>query len=246
MIFDCFIFFNEIEMLKYRLELLGDYVDWFVIVESKFSFTGINKSLYFKQEMLNNDCILQKWKHKIFYVIVDDFPKNNNAWENEYFQRNCIIHGLNKLNYSNNDICILSDVDEIPNINVIKKFNLKHNTIYSLSQDFYYYNKNTRVLQPWLYPKMFKGFINNTDLNSIRWSKVGDIIHNAGWHLSYFGDTSFIKTKIESFSHQEYNIPSVIDSIESNVNNKQDLFGRNIKILHISRPDLVIIPIPNV
>jgi beta-1,4-mannosyl-glycoprotein beta-1,4-N-acetylglucosaminyltransferase len=123
-IYDCFTFFNEKELLKVRLEELYDSVDYFVLVEATETFSGESKPLHF----LNNKDFYEKYLDKIIHIIVDDLPKpTSNAlpdhWFRQEFQLNAIVRGLKTCN--ENDIIIISDLDEIPNhqaIEQIKQF----------------------------------------------------------------------------------------------------------------------------
>ena len=96
MLIDCFIFYNELDILEYRLNLLKDIVDYFVLVESKFTFTGNPKELYFDKNK-------ERFKNfKIKSIIIDDMPYVNptppQVWKNEKFQRNCISHAFEDIN----------------------------------------------------------------------------------------------------------------------------------------------------
>ena len=118
-VIDAFIFYNEIEMLKYRLEYLNDIVDIFVLIEGTLTFAGKSKELYYEK----NKHLFQEYNHKILHVIVDmnDFiDEKINAWDREKYQRNYIKNGLEQLNLNDKDIIILSDLDEIPDVNAIK------------------------------------------------------------------------------------------------------------------------------
>ena len=221
-IVDCFIFYNEIEMLNYRLELLKDVVDYFVIVESTRTFIGKPKDLYLN---VKND--------KIIHIVVDDLPflnpSKSEIWKNEKFQRNCIARGLEQITLNPDDIIIISDVDEIPDPETLKCLNFPFDC-YALEQDFYYYNLETKMNHNWYYSKIMKysWYISSClSLDQIRWGNY-NFIKRGGWHLSYFGDTEFISNKIQNFSHQEYNkeIYTDIKVIENNIKNKLDLFGR--------------------
>lgn len=113
-LYDCFTFFNELELLKVRLEELYDVVDHFVLVEASKTFSGNPKPLYFSE----NAHHFEKYKDKIIYVAVDDFPlptsdPANDRWIREEFQRNAMLRGL--IGCSNEDIILISDLDEIPN-----------------------------------------------------------------------------------------------------------------------------------
>lgn len=126
-IYDCFTFFNELELLKVRLEELYDDVDYFVLVEATQTFSGSAKPLYFSE----NAHLFEKYKDKIICIVVDDFPPptentKNDRWVREEFQRNAMLRGL--IACSNEDIILISDLDEIPNQRSIKEIGDFFNT----------------------------------------------------------------------------------------------------------------------
>ncbi len=244
-IIDCFIFYNEIEMLIYRLNILDNVCDYFVIIESTHTFVGKEKPLYFNE----NKHLFEKFNKKIIHIIVDDFPNkypnitsHSQVWENEYFQRNCIARGLACItNLSDNDIISISDLDEILDPNMLDKIKkelpfVEGNTInnyeiYIPLMDLYYYSLNHLMKMKWwgvkiLSYKKYKEL--NMPCNTIRFLN-GQIIIKGGWHLSYFGDKYFIQNKIQNFSHQELNSPYFTDleKIEERVKNGKDLYERN-------------------
>ena len=225
-IIDSFIFYNELELLYYRLSILDEHVDKFILVESTHTFTGYKKPLFY----LENRNKFDKFNNKILHVIINDIPYKypninynlNHQWENEYHQRNCIKRGIDSLisqNFLNNeDIILTSDVDEIPNPNVL--INAKNNTLEfnnitlnRLALDMYYYNLYYRIGEGsnWHGIKLFtfKAYKNiNLTFQQMRvWEHSNNVpvVSNGGWHLSYFGDIDFIIKKIGSYSHQEYN-----------------------------------------
>lgn len=116
-IYDCFTFFNEFELLELRLKLLDPVVDYFVIVEANKTQRGIPKSFNFEKQKDN----FSAYAEKIIYVKVTDLPayKGDRDWGIENYQRNCIARGLQ--NCKPNDLIIISDLDEIPNPNLLKK-----------------------------------------------------------------------------------------------------------------------------
>jgi beta-1,4-mannosyl-glycoprotein beta-1,4-N-acetylglucosaminyltransferase len=114
-VYDCFMFFNEIELLKMRLEELDGVVDYFVLVESSETQRGDPKPLYFNE----NRQLFEKYLSKIIHVIVDERHPEMALWERENFQRNCIARGLQHCNPS--DLIIISDLDEIPRPELIKE-----------------------------------------------------------------------------------------------------------------------------
>jgi beta-1,4-mannosyl-glycoprotein beta-1,4-N-acetylglucosaminyltransferase len=236
-VIDCFIFYNELELLDYRLNLLNDVVDYFILVESTKTFIGKDKPLIYYQ----NKELFSKFNEKIIHIIVDDMPfdetninvSNGDQWVNEKFQRNCISRGFNKINFENNDIITICDLDEIPDPIVL--LDLKNSNqdigIQILELDFYYYNLNCKRREKWYHTKVlsYKKYIElNTTCENIRFSS-GSTIKKAGWHLSYFGDVNFIKNKINNFSHQEYNNETYtnIEKLQKSVETCSDLYERS-------------------
>jgi len=245
-IIDCFTFYNELELLNYRLNVLNDYVDYFILVEATITHTGKKKLLYFEE----NKKMFSIFNDKIIHIIVDlphdentiNIEEKNDQWANEKHQRNCIDVGIKKLNLTNDDVIVISDLDEIPDPNVLKK--IKNNElkieVNSLEMDFYYYNLNSKIDEKWYKSKVlsyayYKYITENLKLNcndirmNIQMNQPSYIIKNGGWHLSYFGNYQFIKNKIENFAHQEYNNEKItsVENIEEKINTCKDLFGRN-------------------
>ena len=107
-IVDCFTFYNELDMLTYRLNILNDVVDYFVLVEATHTHVGKEKPLFYQ----DNKHLFEKFNHKIIHIIVDDFPhkypnidiSKDEQWINERFQRNCISRGIDKLELNNDDL----------------------------------------------------------------------------------------------------------------------------------------------
>lgn len=251
-IIDCFIFYNELELLTYRLNILNSVVDYFIIVESTHTFNGKPKSLYFKE----NIELFSKFKHKIIHIIVEDFPykeniniENKEQWENEKFQRNCISNGLNQLKLNDNDIITICDLDEIPDPDILLK--LKQNNqdigIQTMELDFYYYNLNCKRHEKWYHTKTLsynKYKELNLSIENIRFT-YAPVIQKAGWHLSYFGNAEFIKNKLMHFSHQEYNtdIYTNIETIQKQIETCSDLFNRpNSDMKYIKIEDNIYLP----
>lgn len=244
-IIDCFIFYNELDLLSYRFNILNSIVDYFVIVEATHTFSGKEKTLHFN----DNKHLFKEFENKIIHIIVDDFPykypniniDNEDQWQNEYFQRNCIARGINLVNSINdNDLITICDVDEIPDPDIL--IYLKNQTtividdIYILEMDFYYYNLNTKHSCKWHPAKIISYKKYNelnmccNDLRCLHSSSMhSPLIKNGGWHLSYFGDNAFIKNKLENFSHQEYNNSNYTDLtiIENKIKNAINLFDEN-------------------
>lgn len=247
-IIDSFIFYNELDLLYYRLSILDEYVDYFILVESTHTFSGHQKPLFYNE----NKERFEKFNNKIIHVIVDDIPYKypkidyqlNQQWENEYYQRNCIKSGLDKIRniLNDDDIIITSDVDEIPNPQIL--LNCKNNSLLfnhdylnRLALDMYYYNLYYRIGEGsnWHGIKLltFNAY-KNIDLTFQQmrlWEHSHNVpvINNGGWHLSYFGDIQFITNKIASYSHQEYNTKNYLDknTLESKIKNGVNLLNNS-------------------
>jgi len=232
-IIDCFTFYNELEMLEMRFKELYDYVDYFILVEATKTFTNKDKELYYEKNKKRYD----KYADKIIHVVITDMPDNNNAWNLEFYQRRSINIGVSKLLLNDEDIIIISDVDEIIDTNVLiniknGSLNIENNKLYALEQNLYYYNFNTKYNHKWYHSKLlnFHSYItsHHRDSQNIRMYGSYNIIKNGGWHLSYFGDVEFIKNKLKNFAHQEYNNDTYVndDNILNNITNCKDLFNR--------------------
>ncbi|MBO6167304.1 MAG: hypothetical protein J6P13_03005 [Kiritimatiellae bacterium] len=115
MIYDCFSFFNELDILEIRLNALKDVVDRFVLVEAVKTHSGQPKKLYFEE----NKDRYKPFLDKIIHVIVDNephlpekCPKLTAAWAYENHQRNVIVRGLARIGAD--DVLLISDLDKIP------------------------------------------------------------------------------------------------------------------------------------
>ena len=83
-IFDTFTFYNELDLLELRLNILGDVVDYFVINEANITFTGKPKPLYYQE----NKERFKKWEDKIIHhVTIDDNKTLEKYWEGVPYHR---------------------------------------------------------------------------------------------------------------------------------------------------------------
>lgn len=224
---DCFIFYNELDILKLRLAELYDFVDYFVIVESTNTFAGNTKELFFEK----NKGMFETYLDKIVHVVVSDMPNDGNPWNNEYFQRNCIHRGISQLHLQCNDLIIISDCDEIPDsttLQILKKNHVKK--LVALEMDMYYYNLRYQTKEKWYKAKIlpFSEYQKIETCEKIRSSLPNFNVKNGGWHFSYFGDVAFIKNKIQQFSHQEFNTAQFLneEKIKKQMETGGDLFFR--------------------
>jgi len=233
---DCFCFFNELRMLRFRLTELGPFVDHFVIVEATKTHKGDPKPLYF----LENKHLFTEWLPKIVHVVVSDMPEGSDPWFREKFQRYNLNRGLSQLNLADNDLIIIGDSDEIIDTTMLQLLkNANFRGIISLDQEFYSYTLETRLDKyEWHFAKVlcfetYKRF--HYDPSSIRHytSPPQNVLCPGGWHLSNFGDADFVATKIKSYAHQEFNKTEVIDidGIRERIKTNKDFLNRTDIIL---------------
>ena len=136
-IYDCFSYWDEDLLLDLRLNILNNYVDYFVIVEGNKTWQNNPKELQFDINKFPN------FKKKRIYIPVEDMPDGDDPYLRENFQRNCILRGLS--NSSDNDLIIISDLDEIPKPEKIKTF--RRNMRYAVfKQNHYYYKMNLQFV----------------------------------------------------------------------------------------------------
>jgi glycosyltransferase involved in cell wall biosynthesis len=240
-VIDGFSFFNEFDILKLRLNYLQDVVDYFVISECNYTHSGNSKPYYLNeviQELDNN--IQQKIVRVKYEPDISDYNFSNREecdfesgfWKLERGQRNHILEGLK--DFSSNDLFMLSDADEIPRVEIIRQLKtqqLSSDFVATAKCDIFYYNFKTFNDSFWggtVFTTVANALNKNCDFLRYK-SYEFPFIDKAGWHFSYFGDPEKIRTKLQSFAHQEFNKDAIIsdsnilDSIES----KKDLLGRN-------------------
>jgi len=243
-IYDCFQYFNEDHVLDLRFNILNEKVDYFVISESTKTHQGNPKKLNFN---IDN---FKKFKHKIKYVVAD-FDKKINFKDHmggesivEQHQRNCLSEGL--ITADDNDLIILSDSDEIPDLNKLNQINTTTNYT-AFSQKMFMYKLNLQNLNEsnWIGSKMSlkKKLPILQKLRNLKFKqypfwridKAGLQIINGGWHFSFLQKPSDIALKIKSYSHGEFNKDEFVDKkkIEEKIANKKDIFGRDVDLKKI-------------
>lgn len=216
MIWDCFTYNGEYELLKIRCEEMIDLDITHVIIESNYTFTGKWKELKYDK---NN-------QYNIEYFVANHLPNNGDAWENERAQRNYIKNALEILGAKDNDIVIISDADEIVRSSVISNYS-PISGLTGLKMDTYrYYFNCLEGKQNWDMARIMSySYLKSKEPDDVRNSGFERIIHDAGWHFSYMGGYDKIIDKIESFSHTELNTDEFKKNISFKYENCQSLFG---------------------
>ena len=257
-IFDCFMYFDEDIVLDVRLNLLNEYVDKFIIVESRFDHRGEKRNLLFDKDKF------QKFKDKIEYIVQEDQPGNLetinssdnieehyrksifNAGKRESAQRNFILDGLK--NAEPNDWIIISDLDEIPNLKKINFKNIKNKLLF-FKQDMMYYKFNLKLENfTWIGSRACKykhlispQWIREIKSKNFSWWRIDTFfskkkyqnivfLENGGWHFSYLKTPEDIEKKLKSYLHHiDYDQnPLGIEKIKSIVENNKAIYDLNI------------------
>ena len=253
-IFDCFMFYDEELLLEIRLNVLNKYVDYFVIVESKFFHNGKKRDLKFNIDKF------QKFKDKIIYIThtsepvgIVEFNQNDtevvrsyklvlNAYLREHDQRNHISKGLTKA--KNHDLILISDVDEIPNFNSIDLSKID-NQIIIFQQEIFYYKfnrylpeftwhgtkacKKKRLISPqWLRNtknKTFPFWRIDTFFSKNKYMNK-TFIQNGGWHFSNIKNANDIELKLKSYlHHRDYEAEELgNDKINELIKNNETIY----------------------
>jgi len=250
-IVDCFIFHDELDLLYYRMKILNNVVDYFVICESTKTFVGNDKPLLF----IENKHRFNEFANKIVYIKVSNFSSNSKyAWDNENCQRRHLDIGIQSLKLGDNDHVFISDLNEIPDPSVlewIKSTDQQLDFVACFPMDSYYYNLTTKISKSWNYAAVmsFRHYKTSCNPQELRFtyprrpvssngSRCGSGCGGgcecgcstpSGWHLSYFGDEEFIRNKILQFSHDVHNLQDLIDTskIKEKVLLKHDCLDRN-------------------
>ena len=255
---DCFMYFDEDMVLDIRLNTLNEKVDKFIIVESTKNHAGKDKKLNFKIENFS------RFKDKISYIVVDDMPRNvksvKKGWHENHvrdqFQRNAIERGYKM--YGEDDLIMISDIDEIPNPKKIEEFNVKNKFACFLQKNFQSKINLQNISEgDWPGTKICqKKYLKSPQwLRDIKikrkpfWKIFGkniQVINNGGWHFSFLKDPDSIRKKIISYSHQEFNNEEFtnIESIKNKIELGVDLFKRKIDYKRVnidkSFPDYIV------
>ena len=241
-IIDCITFFEELDLLEFRLKYLDSIIDYMIIVESDHTFSGKHKPY----NIADNWDRFSRWKNKIIYLQINQtteglsfedvksYTPTNGPWILEQQQRTSLLHGSNMI--ADNDIVLLGDIDELPDIQLLKEIkesNINYDTPVSLSQLFHYYYMNCQNTG-------FERWWNGTVLSTgIQFKSIGPQVlrdnrnhyprfNNAGWHFSFLNGPEKIKNKIQAFSHTEFNRPDITsdENIQRAIEKGEDIFNR--------------------
>lgn len=224
-IYDCFTFYNELDLLEFRLTELYNHVDHFVIVEAHTTYTSIPKPFYFEE----NKERYAKWMDKIIHVKVEDMPMDPDAWVNDRFQRDQIARGI--VDADADDLILVSDLDEIIRPAAIEYMAKSDQSMFALRMPLYNFKFNYMRITPGIYdiwgmagrrslfddikPDAFRFLRFQFTSAPYQYKNEGcEVIEHGGWQFSNLGNNEFLKTKIRSFAHQEINSEEFLDQVD--------------------------------
>ena len=257
-VFDCFMYFDEDLVLDLRLNTLNSNVDFFVIVESTYNHKGEKRNLKFDIKKFT------KFKDKIKYIVYDIEPEGIetiseddnesiksskyilNAARRENGQRNYIIQGL--LNSDDEDVILISDLDEIPNLSNYNLNNIDQK-ILLFKQDMFYYKfnlqipnfkwvgtkacKKKKLISPqWLRnikDRKYPFYRIDTFFSQTKYTNI-EFVNQGGWHFSNIKTASEIEHKLKSYlHHREFDLePLSKNEIENIIKNKKAIYDLRI------------------
>ena len=261
MIYDCIPFFNELDILKLRMQIMAPFVDKFVLEESTVTFSGEPKEMTFAK----NRHMFAEFEDKIIYVAVDNSPISGvTTHERDKFQKNQLICGM--ADCKPDDIVIFSDVDEIPNPKTLTDIieNFDSAKIYHLAQRMFYCFLNMEEVsgnllsitgefrgvkqKQWLGTKVcsfgnlpeegivYLREVSPDDPRSVR-------VADGGWHFGYMGGdgekdvAKRIGIKVQAAAHQEYNKSRYLNEAVDRLLCGEDIFDRNAKFIRVPIDD---------
>jgi beta-1,4-mannosyl-glycoprotein beta-1,4-N-acetylglucosaminyltransferase len=260
--FDCCIINDELDLLEIRLNILYDFVEKFVIVESDKTHSGKPKELFFQK----NKNRFEKFQSKIIHLvyIAHNVSNSAEAWGNENNQRDCILECLKTCKPSDG-LMFISDVDEIPkpeklieakSIALLTNMPVAFNMFYCM----YYLNfvSNNFFRGPYLYnpdnaKKVHEKF-NYTHYSPTHfrlhvcapgYESDFPCVNEAGWHFSTLGNLDSIRHKLESFAHIEFSEISseyLQKCISEGILYFEDKFKFSDKITILTKKDISFLP----
>jgi beta-1,4-mannosyl-glycoprotein beta-1,4-N-acetylglucosaminyltransferase len=265
MIVDCVTFNGEHKMLQLRMLELAHLVDKFIVVEMSESHSGVPKKRTFDKSKLHT--CLSPILHKIHYEFID-FDHNiletedlstllnyysspersiQEAWVRENYQRNAL--GAIALQHCKNstDLILLSDVDEIPDPNIIAQIDkyAKSKTPLDVVIQMFMFYFNIQTVQKMKANHIITPTWNGTRVVNLKtfiekYNKSTQLLRDTrnsphvqytpfGWHMSFFSDIDGILNKLRNISHQEFNVPEIVNPefIEQCIKDKKSLFGES-------------------
>lgn len=252
-IFDCIRFFNELDLLEIRLNVLNDVVDYFVISECKYTISGNEKPLYY----LENKSRFEKFNHKIIHHVLEDIPNDFTEYiekkpyhtcyndidvncgqpfyqipiryQRDIFARDCVIYGLVDSLISDDDLVITSDADEIINPLILENLDwFDLNNLYVCIQRSFFYSLNSLSEENWYGSRICTwNYLKDKSIDKLRQLRdISYCIEHGGWHWSFFGNEENFLSKISSYGDYHLNVPEITNNISEKIEKGLDPLNR--------------------
>lgn len=248
-IIDAFTYYQESFMLSIRLSRMNRFVDYFVIVTSNATYSGLPLTISFYPF----ESYIQKYKHKIIFYNFS-FPANlTKPRKRENYQRIVISDAIKSLKINKDSTVLISDLDEIPTSDAMK-YIIKNppKKLYILNGFMYYYNYRHKLKTNWPGVIVLKSLYCDNNIQILR-NNRNSLYYNYSipifpslTHCSYcYKSISSIQKKLQSFAHTEYNKPPYTNSdyIIYSIKNHIDIFKKNT--LEVVKYDEQLLPLPN-
>ncbi|WP_052710047.1 glycosyltransferase [Azospirillum thiophilum] len=202
-VFDCFQFYNELDLLEVRLAELYPVVDRFVLVEATYTHAGAAKPLHYA----DNRARFAAYADKIIHIVVAEDP-GGFAWNREAHQRDAILRGLGDCRPS--DMILISDADEILRVPVVERLRWEPDegaTLFAPHLDIFLYFLDLKAPDPWVSVAAAPWeLIRRIGANRARYlakQGIGRPVPDAGWHFTWMGGADRFRAKLEAFAHRE-------------------------------------------
>ncbi len=197
MVYSIFRFFDELALLKIRLEVLSGTVDKFILIEANHTVAGTQKPLYYAE----NASMFKDYN--IESIVVRRLPVSTRFETVESYNWNAAIPAL--IDIAADDTVVVSDLDEIPSPDAIRSYSPAHGIV-GLQMTHYFYWLNFRLIDQSRLRNYTMKICSGSDLqhrtlHGVRWfdSKTyGKTIAGAGWHFSYAGGADSVLRKLQA------------------------------------------------
>lgn len=223
MIYDLALYNGEKYLLKISCEELRQLSHLkvkHIFLESKYTFTGIEKPRQFTPDKWDFDYNIE-W----FY---DESEPDINPWVNETRQRNLLKQALKSFSPADDDIVIIRDMDECPRAYAVQHYRPDFGLV-ALQLDQYYLYLNTLAERNnWNIAKIMSWeYLDDKTCDEVRRSGYDFALVKAGYHFSYLGDVDTLLRKFASFSHQEPEVQRMADRelLQRKIDNAESIWG---------------------
>lgn len=266
-IFDCFVFYHELDILELRLNILGPFVDYFVLVEAPLTYTGQPKPLIYEE----NKKRFARFHDKIIHITVNDMPEfADSPWDREAFQKSAFGRGLTDARPD--DLILVSDVDEIVKPDCLRRALTKAAGKITYFEGVYYHfrlnwrlagRKDLKTSRMIAFKHFHDGWLTRKTkgcrsyslphwLEYLLWLPYAGARHRAFlrrqiyrdgcWHFSFMMDADGIRQKLTAYSHTHRNTPDYTGEgkIEALIAGQRSMFGNRIEVAPLSEMPLYV------